>query len=216
MHGHEIKPRPIIECMKLTKGYCMYQMCIIYILVVARYERRLECRLWVRGKHVISNLVTVVQRVTMATSFPLASISSFQLRAPWLIANASRRPLSLLITLHSLFSSAHWFNPSLLHATAAATISANALASRITQVRLLTDLSSSVAGLLHGVFPPTHRSIVRTPSFGIQVHWPGRCFAPSPALLCYHALPHILLRIYFSFTVASSTSQSTKSSRRCQ
>jgi hypothetical protein len=67
-----------------------------YILVIARYERRLECRLWVRGKHVISNLVTVVQRVTMATSFPLASISSFQLRAPWLIANASRRPLSLL------------------------------------------------------------------------------------------------------------------------
>jgi len=58
------------------------------------------------------------------------------------------------------------------------------------------------------VFPLTHRSVVRTPCFGIQVHWPGKCFAPSPALLCYHALPNILLRIYFSFTVASSTSQS--------
>ena len=58
------------------------------------------------------------------------------------------------------------------------------------------------------MFPPTHRSVVRTPCFGIQVHWPGKCFAPSPALLCYHALLHILLRIYFSFMVASSTSQS--------
>jgi len=58
------------------------------------------------------------------------------------------------------------------------------------------------------VFPPTHRSVVQTPCFGIQVHWPGKCFAPSPALLCYHdALLYIPLRIYFSFTVASSTCQ---------
>jgi len=31
-----------------------------YILVIARYEPRLECRLWVSGKHVTPNLVTVV------------------------------------------------------------------------------------------------------------------------------------------------------------
>jgi len=64
---------------------------------------------------------------------------------------------------------------------------------------------------------PGYCSVVRTPCFGIQVHCPGRCFAPSPALLYYHhASPHILLRInfsffisfHFSFTVASSTSQS--------
>jgi len=127
----------------------------------------------------------------MATSLALP-ISSYAR----LIANASRRPLSFDPPSTPFSARPIGLTPrcsmqKLLQQFRR--MRSEALASRITQVRLLTDLSSSVEGFLHGVFPPTYRSVVRTPSFGIQVHWPGRCFAPSPALLCYHALPHILL-----------------------
>jgi len=104
-----------------------------------------------------------------------------------------RLPLSILIHAPLPFQPGPLVKP--LAAAAATTSAANPLASRITQIRLLTDLYISVGGLPHGVFPPTHLSVVRTPCFRIQVHWPGKCphFEPSPALLCYHALPHIFI-----------------------
>ena len=65
------------------------------------------------------------------------------------------------------------------------------------------ELSSYIDSSLQGVFPPTHRRVVRTPCLRIREHWPGKCFALLPTLLSYmhgylhHSIMHHLMHHYY-------------------